>query len=187
MPLNSLLVRSIKPSEKTKKYFDGNGLLLVVYKTGKKAWRVKYRFCGKEKLVTLGKYPQISLKEARFLCAKIKRELEKGIDPAIEKAKKKLSVKLLRENTLRILAKEWFDSYKSPLSANYAMVCWQRLEVNLLRVIGDRPITEITAQELLAVLRKVENRGAIEQAHRLLNNCAQIYQSPLESARQIEI
>jgi len=155
MPLTDTTIRNAKPTDKPQKLFDGGGLFLFIPPSGAKSWRLKYRFQGREKLLTLGTYPQFSLKEARERSADAKKQLTGGIDPAAEKKAKAQSV----QTSFTAVALEWLENQKSVWSEDYANMTLQRLERNIFPFLGNQPINEITPPELLAVLRKIEFRG----------------------------
>lgn len=109
MPLTDTAIRGIKPADKARKFFDGNGLFLYVAPSGTKSWRVKYRFQGREKLLTLGTYPQLSLKEAREASNDAKKLLRRGIDPSAQKK----AASRIEENSFEAIAREWHANKKS--------------------------------------------------------------------------
>ena len=173
MPLTDTAIRGIKPADKARKFFDGNGLFLYVAPSGTKSWRVKYRFQGREKLLTLGTYPQLSLKEAREASNDAKKLLRRGIDPSVQKK----AASRIEENSFEAIAREWHANKKSAWSERYAEDVLERIAVNVFPYLGKYPISEITPPELLAVLRKIEARGASYQANRILESCSQILQN----------
>ncbi len=156
MPLTDTAIRGIKPSDKSQKFFDQNGLFLFVTPSGTKSWRVKYRFQGKEKLLTLGTYPLLSLKEARDACAAAKKALLQGVDPA---AAKRLNAQKALV-TFEAVAREWHENQKATWTPGYAKDVLERVGNNVFPYLGSQPIDTITAPDLLAVLRKIEARGA---------------------------
>lgn len=171
MPLTDTAIRGAKPALKPQKLFDGNGLFLFIAPSGAKSWRLKYRFQGREKLLTFGAYPQISLKEAREACTVAKKQLSGGIDPSAEK---KLNARSAR-NTFEAVAQEWHANQTPGWTARYADDVLERIKKNIFPYLGTRPIGEITPPELLDVLRKIEARGAIDQAHRVLGICSLVF------------
>ena len=179
MPLIDTTLRSVKPAEKPQKLFDGNGLFLFVAPSGAKSWRLKYRFQGREKLLTLGTYPQLSLKEARERAAGARKQLDRGTDPSAEKKARTQSVQL----TFEAVALEWLANQKDVWSEDYSNMTLQRLERNIFPFLGSRPIHEITPPELLAVLRKIEFRGAVNQAHRVREICSLVFRYAIASGR----
>jgi integrase len=176
MPLTDTAVRNAKPADKARKLFDERGLYLEVSPKGGKWWRFKYRIGGKEKRLSLGVYPDIGLKDARERRDEARRQVANGIDPsAIRKAEK-----ASKADTFEILAREWHTKRFAPeVTEQYALQVLRRFEGDLFPSLGNRPITEIEPPELLSVLRRVEARGAIETAQRLLQYCGQIFRYAL--------
>lgn len=171
MALTDTAVRNAKPAEKPQKLFDGGGLFLFVTKTGAKSWRLKYNYLGKEKLLTLGLYPAVSLKGAREKALSAKKILAGGKDPAVEK-------KLDRENaqnTFEKIAHEWHGKQIPKWSANYCKRTMDNLRKNAFPYIGNKPIGEISAQEVLAMLRRLETRGTIATAYAIRGLCSSIF------------
>ena len=179
MPLTDTAVRGVKPADKPQKLFDGNGLFLYVAPSGTKSWRLKYRFQGREKLLTLGTYPQLSLKEAREACAAAKKQLGGGIDPSVQKK----VIARAWENTFEAIAREWHENKKSAWSERYAEDVLERIASNIFPYLGNRPINEITPPELLSVLRKIEARGAFYQANRLRESCSLVFRYAIATGR----
>ncbi|WP_291447866.1 integrase arm-type DNA-binding domain-containing protein [Desulfovibrio sp.] len=179
MPLTDTAVRGVKPADKPQKLFDGNGLFLYVAPSGTKSWRLKYRFQGREKLLTLGTYPQLSLKEAREACAAAKKQLGGGIDPSVQKK----VIARAWENTFEAIARGWHENKKSAWSERYTEDVLERIASNIFPYLGNRPINEITPPELLSVLRKIEARGAFYQANRLRESCSLVFRYAIATGR----
>lgn len=181
-PLSETKVRSTKPQEREYKLFDGGGLFLMVTPSGGKLWHFKYRFDGKEKKLTFGNYPAISLLDARKRRDDARRLLVNNVDPgAIRKAQKQ--AKIENTETFEIIAREWHDKFKSKWTEGHALKYMRRLELDLFPWIGMRPIKDITAPELLAVLRRTESRGAVDAAHRLRGLCNMIFRYATATGR----
>jgi len=175
-------VQKAKSKEKSFALFDGGGLFLLVTPSGGKLWRFKYRYNGKPKLLAFGTYPEISLLDARKRRDDARRLLANNIDPgAIRKAQKQ--AKNEETETFEIIAREWQDKFKSKWQEEYADKIMRRLELNVFPLIGSRPIKDIKAPELLAVLRRVESRDALELAHRIRNICGQIFRYAVATGR----
>ncbi|HOY68292.1 MAG TPA: integrase arm-type DNA-binding domain-containing protein [Candidatus Ozemobacteraceae bacterium] len=183
MALSDVLIRTAKATDKVLKLFDGGGLFLQVTPAGGKWWRLKYRFAGKEKLLAIGTYPDISLKEARHRQGKAKELLDAGIDPSDERKAVKASAAERAANSFEVIAREWFAKYGAEFSPGHA----ERVEVQLTKDVypwlGGRPVSEISPPELLRVARRVEDRGAIETAHRILGICGRIFRYAVGSGR----
>lgn len=179
MSLTDTAIRVAKPLEKPQKLFDGNGLFLFITPTGTKSWRVKYRFQGREKLLTLGTYPQLSLKEARAACVAAKKQISDGLDPSREKKRSSQ----IANNTFEKIAREWHTNQLDGWTANYAKDVMERIGKNIFPYLGDRQISDITAPELLEVLRKIEARGSVDQAHRGRGICSLIFRYAIATGR----
>jgi integrase len=171
MALTNTQIKNLKPGPKTFKKSDGQGLFIEVRKTGNKIFRFKYMFDGKHQLLTLGRYPDISLKEARQKHLEARRQLAEGINPA--QAKK--AGRENNRNTFGIVAREWYENTRNKWTSGHAQLVWRRLEANVLPWLENRPITEITTGDVLKVLRKIEARGAVESAHRICQVISRIF------------
>ena len=177
--LTDTAIRGAKPNDKPLKLFDGNGLFLFVAPNGTKSWRVKYRIQGREKLLTLGTYPTLSLKEAREACMEAKKQTSGGVDPSLEKKVRARSV----HTTFEAVAREWHENQKPTWTPGYAKDVMERIEKNVFPLLGSRPIGEISPPELLAVLRKIELRGAVDQAHRVRSICSLVFRYAIATGR----
>ena len=173
-------MRAVKATEKAQKLFDGNGLFLFVSPTDTKSWRLKYRFQGKEKLLTLGTYPQTSLKEARERAADARKQLDGGIDPGEVKKEEQQAADPI---TLEQVAREWYEKQLPAWSKRHSEDVMERLEKNIFPFLGDRPIAEVNAPDLLTVLRRIEARGAIETAHRVRGICSLFFRYAVATSR----
>ena len=183
IPLTDVTIRNAKPGEKTVKLFDERGLYLEISSTGGKWWRFKYRFDGKEKRLSLGVYPDVSLKDARDRRDTARKLLADGIDPS-ENRKAQKSARADRvANSFEVVAREWFAKYSATWAANHGDRIIRRFERDIFPWIGGRPIAEITAPELLTAIRRIESRGALETAHRALGNCGQVFRYAVATGR----
>lgn len=183
MPLTDAAIRTAKPVEKARKLFDGGGLYLEVSPTGGKWWRLKYRFEGKEKRLSLGVYPAITLKDARDRRDEARKLLAHGTDPSENRRAAKSARVERAANSFEVVAREWFTKYSTTWAEHHANRIIRRFERDVFLSIGGRPIAEITAPELLAVVRKIEARGALETAHRALGNCGQVFRFAVATGR----
>ena len=181
MPLNDTAIRNAKAGAKQRKLYDSGGLFLLVSPSGGKWWRFKYRFGGKEKLLSFGTYPQVSLKDARDDRDKAKKLLRNRIDPALERKAVKQAESGL--GSFDAVAREWLSKFSNSWSTSHTRTIKQRLENYILPNLGTKQINEITAPELLAVLRKIEDRGYIESAHRVKQICGQIFRYAIATGR----
>jgi integrase len=183
MKLSDSAIRSAKPKEKPYKLFDGGGLFLLVTPAGGTWWRLKYRFEGKEKLLSLGTYPEVGLKEARRRREEAKEQLAAGIDPSAQKRAVKAAIKTDATNSFEVVAREWFDKYKDSWVDHHGKKILARLENDIFPLIGAKAVGAVTAPELLEALRRIEARGAIDTAHRTLQNCGQIFRYAIATGR----
>lgn len=183
MALSDVAVRNAKPGEKPIRMFDGGGLYLEVAPTGGKLWRLKYRFGGKEKLLALGKYPDVSLKDARERRDEARKLLANEVDPS-ENRKQQKSAKAERSaNSFEVVAREWIAKNTPTWAASHASKIIRRLEMYVYPWLGGKPIADITAPDLLALARRIESKGAIETAHRALQNCGQVFRYAVATGR----
>lgn len=182
VPLSDVKVRNARPRKNGYKIFDGGGLFLMVTPSGGKLWHFKYRYDQKEKKLALGTYPEISLIEARQRRDEARRQIAHGIDPgALRKAMKQAETG--ERETFEVIAREWHTKFKPSWTAGHAEKIMNRLESDLFPWIGKHPIAEIKAPELLAVLRRVESRGAIETAHRIRTIAGQVFRYAVATGR----
>jgi integrase len=177
--LTTSKINSLKPKEKPYKVSDAHGLHIFIRPSGTKTWRQKYRYNGKEKLLTHGKYPFTTLAEARKLRDEALTLLEKAIDPA--KAKRQAKTQL--SNTFENLAKEWFDKQAINWKPIHADKVWGQIERDLFPILKDQPIDKISPTDLLEVLKKVEARGALDVASRLRQRCEGIFKHAILTER----
>jgi integrase len=181
MALTDTAVRNAKPKEKAYKLFDGGGLFLMVNPKGSRYWRLKYRIKGKEKLLALGVYPDVSLKSARDRRDEARKQIAAGIDPCELKKAEKASQS--DAGSFETVSREWWSKREPNWSNTHSSRIILRLEKDVFPWIGGRPIGDITAAELLTVLRRIENRGAIETAHRIHQSCGQIFRYAVATGR----
>lgn len=175
MPLSDLKVRNAKPASKPYKLTDERGLYLLVQPSGSKLWRFNYRFLGKQKTAALGVYPDVLLGKAREKLRAARSLLADGIDPALDKRQERQRKALLSAESFEAIAREWLVRRSPRWTENHAAKIKRRLERDIFPWLGNRPIREISAPELLATLRRIESRGAIETAHRAHQNCSQVF------------
>jgi len=183
MPLTDLTCRSAKPAEKPYKKSDGGGLFLLVEKSGSRLWRLAYRFDGKQKLLALGAYPEVSLADARQARDANKTLLAKGIDPSVQRKLDREAGRTTRGNTFRLVADELMTKAEAEGEAPRTLKKKRWLMGLLTGEIGDRPVSEVTAPELLAALRKAERRGRYETAKRLRSLAGQVFRYAISTSR----
>ena len=174
-------IQSLKAQEKTYKVFDGGGLFLEVTPTGSKRWRYKYRFEGREKLLALGVYPEVTLKDARDGHAEARKLLAGGVDPSAAKKARKATES--GADSFATIAREWLDKFAPSRAASYTKSLEGRLRLHILPWIGSRPVDAIKPQELLEVARRIEAQGRLETAHRVLELAGQIFNYAIQTAR----
>lgn len=185
MPLTDTAVRNAKPGAKPIKLFDERGLFLIVTPSGGKWWRLKYRFDNKEKLLSLGVYPDVSLKAARKRRDELRTLLANGIDPGVHRKVMEAAHTDRAANSFEIIAREWFAKHSPNWAPSHSDKIIKRLERDIFPWLGGRPIAEINAQEILVSLRRVEARGALETAHRAQQNCGQVFRYAVATGRAL--
>ena len=179
--LTATAVKQAKPKAKPYKLADGGGLYLHVKPNGK-YWRYKYRFANKEKLLALGVYPETSLADVRKLHQVARENLAEGIDPNSAKQAQKAADQDVLENSFEVIALEWLQK-RGVKSESTEQRQNSLLKKDLFPYIGKKPISDIKAPELLKALRKIENRGAIETAHRAKQLSGQIFRYAVATGR----
>lgn len=180
---SDLAARNAKPEPKSYKLSAGGGLHLLVTPEGAKYWRLAYRFGGKQKTLALGVYPTVTLSAAREAREDAKRELAAGRDPSAVKRQRKAATVTELENTFRSVALEWHEKWRGGRTEFYAGQILRRLELDIFPAIGNRPISEIDAPEILSLLRKVEKRGCHETARRLRQLIGMIFRYAIVTRR----
>lgn len=168
------------------KIFDGGGLYLLIRPTGSKLWQMKYRYLKKEKVLSIGEYPTVTLAEAREARSSAKKLLAQNppIDPMEEKKALKRELALDAQNTFKAVALEWYDLKKDGWSKNYAYKIMKGLELNVFPFIGSRPIKDITPTELLSeCLRRIEKRGSLDIAARTKQICGLVFRYAIQTGR----
>ena len=162
---------------------DGDGLYLWIYLDGRKYWRLRYWQAGKEKSLSLGVYPKVTLSDARKKRDELRKQLEADLDPSAERKATNLRKKLAAENSFEAVAREWYGKQLHTWVPHHASDVKRRLENNIFPSIGKRPIAEIQAPELLETIRKIEARGAYDLAHRVLQVCGQVFRYGIATGR----
>lgn len=175
MALTDIKCKTAKPAEKTYKLSDFGGLYLSINPNGSKLWHFKYRYDGREKKLSIGPYPLVTLAEARDLRDDAKRRLRAGNDPSAEKVAAKRQRLEKAGNTFEKLAWEWHEHNLTGWSKNHSNTVSTRLKQDILPQIGRMPIPDVRALDLLAMVRKIEAREAYEVARRSLQYCSQIF------------
>lgn len=179
--LTDTTIKTAKPTDKEYKLADGGGLYLLVKPNGGKYWRLKYRYLGKEKLLALGVYPEVSLRDARLKRDTAKKRLEDGQDPSeVKKEEKRLSI-LQSENTFEAIANEWLS--KRTKVKEVTVKGYQRYLSYAFTAFGHKPVNEVTSPDVLALCRTLEARGTIETAHRVKTTCGLVFRYAIATGR----
>lgn len=183
MTLTATAIKALKPKEKLYKKADSGGLYLEIRPNGSKYWRYRYRWEGKQKLLAIGVYPDISLAEARERHMAARKLLAKGVDPSAIRKQEKLSRRINANNTYEAIAREWHENQKDGWTETHTKGVITRLEKNMFPKLGNRPIKDITAPELLEAVRVIEKRGALDVAQRCLQTSGQIFRYAVATGR----
>lgn len=173
--LTDKAVSLAKPQDRAYKLTDGNGLYLMVNPTGSKLWRWKYRASGKEKLMALGSYPAVTLTQARKDRDAARQKLAQDLDPMTERKTAKQAKRMASEHSFKAVARLWWDGWKKARTEQHAGQVWRRFEANVFPHIGARPVAEIQAPELVAMLKAIEGRGVNDLAKRALQTSGQVF------------
>lgn len=186
IPPMNLTDKACKNAEikgKSYKIADGQGMYLDVQSSGSKYWRLRYRLHGKQKLLALGVYPEVSLQEAREKRREARKLIADGIDPSKHKRDEKRQATINANNTFKSVAIEWHENQKGRWSDSHADNVLHRLETDIFPSIGSDAITDIEAPHLLETLRKIEKRGALDIAGRAQQICGQIFRYGIQTGR----
>ena len=183
--LTNTSCKNAKPKNQQYKKFDGGGLYLLVRPNGSKLWQLKYRYLGKEKTLSIGKYPDVSLLQARQSRESAKTLLAQDPpqDPMVQKAKTKREAIRNSNNTFEQVAREWHKTKNNQWTQRYGFTIMRRLEMNIFPTLGKRPISEITPPELLQSLRQIEKRGSYDVLKRTTQVCGQIFRYGIQTGR----
>lgn len=183
MALSDLAIKTAKPGAKPIRMSDSGGLYLEVAPSGGKLWRLKYRFGGKEKRLALGKYPEVGLKDARARRDEARKLLANEVDPGENRKQQKAAKAERAANSFEAVAREWIAKNTPTWATSHTSKIVRRLEMYVFPWLGGRPIAEIAAPELLAMARRIEGKGAIETAHRAMQNCGQVFRYAVATGR----
>lgn len=186
MSLTDRQIKNAKPTDKPYKLSDGAGMFLLVKPNGKKYWQMKYRYLGKEKLLSFGAYPIISLMDARVKRDEAKKLLATDQDPSRVKKEAKLLKQISTTNSFECLAHEWHKNNLPRWTPTHAARILNSLEVDVFPKIGSCPITEIKAPILLDTIRTIEQRGVAETAVRILQRIKSIFNYAIQTGRAEE-
>lgn len=183
MPLTDTAIRNAKPLDKPTKLTDGGGLYLLLKPNGARWWRLDYRFGSKRKTLSMGVYPDVSLKDARTRRDEARKLLAVDIDPGENRKAIKATKTDQAANSFEVVGREWFAKNSPGWAKGHAEKIIRRLERDIFPWLGNRPIMEITAPEVLQSLHRIEARGVLETAHRALQNCGQVFRYAVQTGR----
>lgn len=183
MKLTDTKIRQAKPKEKDYKLSDGRGLFLLIKKAGSKYWRLKYRYAGKEKLLAIGVYPEVTLKKARKATDDARELLDQGIDPSQHKQSNQAKQIEAHQNNFEAVAREWHQQQQVKWSDGYAAKVLRAMERDLFPFVGSLPFDEIKPPVLLRAFRKVQARGAVDTAHRIKQVAGQVFRFAVATGR----
>ena len=155
MALSAIEVKSAKPRDKQYKLFDERGLFLLVTPAGSKLWRLKYRFDGREKLLALGAFPEVSLADARTRRDEERTRLSSGIDPSAQRKAVRADRVAAVANSFQSVADEWLEKHRSEVKPSHSSKNARRLELYVFPLIGSTPIRDIQPPEVLGALRRI--------------------------------
>ncbi len=185
MALNATQIDKAKAKDKAYKLSDAGGLYLHVTTVGGKLWRLAYRFDGKQKTLSLGAHPEISLLDARTRRDEARKLLANSVDPAEHKKALKATLKHNSANSLEVLAHEWASSYFKNKTASHKVRTMRRLELYIFPFLGGKPIADITAPQILEVVRRIERLNKLETAHRTLQATSQVFRHAVQTGRAL--
>ena len=175
MPLTDTAIKAAKPAEKPRKLYDADGLYLEVAPSGGKWWRFKYRIDGKEKRLSLGVYPDVSLLQARKARDDARRQVLEGSDPSAKRQAQKRASAVAADNSFETVARAWHASWARTRSKKHADQVLRRMELDAFPQIGALPISNIRAPQIVAMAKKVEQRGAHDLARRAIQMSGQVF------------
>ncbi len=175
MPLTHLAIRNARPQDRPFKLSDAKGLFLLVSPSGSRLWRLKYRYEGREKLLALGAYPEVGLAQARARRDDARASLAQGLDPSATRKAAKRAAKIAAANSFEAVARDYTRKQANRWTPEHGRRFVRRLENDLFPALGHRPVAAIEPPDLLAVLRRVEARGATDLSHRLLQEASAVF------------
>jgi integrase len=181
--LSDTLVRNSTPKTRPYKISDGDGLFLLITPAGSKYWRLRYFIAGKDKLLALGVYPEVTLAEARDRRTQARKLVAAGKDPGETKKQAKRAARVSQGNTLEVVAREWYEKRKHEWAPASIRCKTFYLDKKLLPKLGHRPIGDITPPEVLEMLREIEGRGTLDTARRVMQMCGQIFMYAIATGR----
>lgn len=181
--LTELECKNFEAKEKNYKKFDGGGMFLLIKSDGSKYWRLKYNYAGKEKLIALGVYPEVSLKDARKKRDEYKKKLAEGIDPVQDKKQAKHELKENVANTFENIALEWHKHKWKDSVKKDAKLELSRLKRHIFPYLGSIPIKKITAQQLISTIRNMEDNGILSESQKTRSIVGQVFKYAIATKR----
>lgn len=185
MALSDTAIRNAKPTSRAFKLYDESGLFILINSNGGKWWRLKYRFDNKEKLLSLGTYPEVSLKDAREKRDAARKLIAGGVDPSAARQAEKSSRLGSAANSFEAVTREWWASHMANKAPTHKDKVIRRFELYLFPWIGNKPIADLTAPEVLSTIKRIEQLGILETAHRALQTCGQVFRYAVQTGRAI--
>lgn len=183
MPLTDTSIKSAKPAEKPVKMTDGDGLYLLIHPNGGKWWRFDYRFDSKRKTLSMGVYPDVSLKAARDRRDEARKQIANGVDPGEHRKAHKNARADAVANSFEAVAREWYSKMLPTWTPDHADKIIRRFERDVFPWVGSRPIGDLSAPEVLMTIRRIEARGRLETAHRALQSAGQVFRYAVATGR----
>jgi integrase len=181
--LNDTAIRRARTGTKPRKLFDGSGMYLLLTPGGGRWWRLKYRFGGAEKLLALVTYPEVALRDARERREAARKLIAAGVDPGAQRKAAKAALIAQETGNFEAVGREWLEKFSRAWVPEHTATVIRRLERDVFPWLGGRPVGEISAAELLTVLRRVESRGALETAHRIHQVYGQVFRYAIATGR----
>ena len=183
--LTDIKVKNAKPKGKPYKLAAGRGLHLLVKSDGSKHWQFRFRFEGKENTIAIGRYPEVSLTNAEKKATSALELIDGGINPSENKKASKASKTGVLANSFEVVAREWAISYFTNKSASHKERTIRRLESYIFPWLGNKPISEITAPQILEVIKRIENLNKLETAHRTMQAASQVFRHAVQTGRAL--
>jgi integrase len=185
MALSDIAVRNAKHEDKPRKLADEKGLFLLIHPNGSKYWRMKYRIVGKEKLLALGVYPEVTLATARQRRDDARKMISNGVDPSLVKQQVKRSKSEAAANSFEVVSREWIISHMANKSESHRERTLRRFETYLFPWVGNRPISDLTAPDILQCVKRPQNQNKLETAHRVLQAAGQVFRYAVQTGRAV--
>lgn len=183
MPLTELAIKSAKPTSKRRKLSDGGGLHIEISPAGTKTFKLSYRFDGRQKTLTGGRYPDMRLVEARAWREKLKTQIREGVDPALQKRRDRQRSSLASGQTFEAVAREWHDKQKARWNPKHGAWIMKRFENDAFPLFGNLPVSEVTHADILELIARFEKRGALEIGRKAINHVSAVMRHAIATGR----